>query len=115
MYARGEGFVEVVDSPDEAAFGVAPGAEVLDVEIADAEDGWSLGEFLASFRPVLKPAIEGGAEEGERILRHERMFERDVLADDGEALGKPLLEVRGGLKDVHGCVLLTFVLFCVEL
>ena len=62
----------------------------------------SLGELLASFRPVLKPAIEGGAEEGERILRHQRMFERDVLADDGEALGQPLLEVRGGFEDVHG-------------
>jgi len=83
----GEGFVEIVNAPDEAAFGVAPRAEVLDVEIADSEDGWSLGEFLAGFRPVLEPAIKRGAEEGERILRHECMFERDVLANDWEALG----------------------------
>ena len=41
-----ESFVEIVDAPDEAAFGVAPGAEVLDVQIADAENGGSFGELL---------------------------------------------------------------------
>ncbi len=101
MYARREGFVEIVDAPDEAAFGVAPGAEVLDVEIADAEDGWSFRELGTDFRPVLQPAVKRGAEERERILRHQRVFERDVLADDGEALGQPLLEVCGGFEDVH--------------
>jgi hypothetical protein len=50
---------------------------------------------------MLKPAIEGGAEEGERVLRHEGVFERDVLADDWEALGQPLLEVCCGFENVH--------------
>src|SRR5579862_2668985 len=71
-----ECFVEVVDSPDETPFGVAPGAEVFDVKIPDAEDGRSLRDFWTRLGPMLKPAIEGGAEEGEWILRHERVLER---------------------------------------
>jgi len=32
---HGPGFIEIIDSPDEAAFNVAPGAEILHVEIAN--------------------------------------------------------------------------------
>jgi hypothetical protein len=32
------GFIKIVDAPDEAAFGVAPGSEVLDVKLRERED-----------------------------------------------------------------------------
>ncbi len=31
------GFVKIVDTPDEAAFDVAPGAEILDMQIAHSQ------------------------------------------------------------------------------
>ena len=52
------GFVEVVDAPDQPAFGVAPGAEVLHVQIADAEHDRGGGQLGADLRPALDPAVE---------------------------------------------------------
>ena len=45
-----KGFVEIVHAPDQAAFCVAPGAEVFDVQIADAEDDGSFCELLGRLR-----------------------------------------------------------------
>ena len=42
---HGPGFIEIVDTPDEAAFDVAPGAEVLDMKVADGEHARGLGEI----------------------------------------------------------------------
>ena len=57
-------FVEIVDAPDQAAFDVAPGAEILDVEVAHGEHLRRAGDIRADFRPQLHPAVEGGAQEG---------------------------------------------------
>jgi hypothetical protein len=97
----GGDFVEIVDAPDEAAFGVAPGAEIFDVKIADGEDVRSLGEVWADERPELQPAVERGAEKGECGFGHVLMFEGEVLLDDRKLYGEPALEVEGGVEDVR--------------
>ena len=68
------GFVEIIDAPDEAAFDVTPGAEVLDVEIADREDVRSFREVGTDLGPELRPAVVGGAEEGEKFRLHAGVF-----------------------------------------
>src|SRR2546427_694369 len=61
-------FVEIVDAPDQTPLGVPPGAEVLDVQIADGQTARRIGEGAAEQRPALNPPVEGGAQEHERTL-----------------------------------------------
>lgn len=98
---HGPGFVEIVDTPDEAALDVAPGAEVFYVEIADGEDLRSVGEIGTDLRPDLRPAVVGGAEEHEDIRLHVRVFEAEVFGIDAGALGQPGFELAGGFDYVH--------------
>src|ERR1051325_6588731 len=53
---RGPGLVQVIDAPDEATLQVAPGAEVLDVKVADGENRGNGSKVLAEMRPELQPA-----------------------------------------------------------
>ena len=53
------GLVEIVDAPDQAAFGIAPRPEILDVQIAHAEHYRGGRQIAADFRPDLRPAIVG--------------------------------------------------------
>ncbi len=96
------GFVEVVDAPNEPAFLVPPSAEVLDVQVADGEDGRRLCQIGADFRPKLQPAVKGRAEEGEDSFGHVLVFQGNVLADDGKPFGEPLLEIGACFEDIHG-------------
>ena len=89
----GPGFVEIVDAPDEAAFEVAPGAEILDVQITDGEDLGSAGEFGADDRPPLGPAVKGGAEERKSGESHVAVLEVDVRADELDVARGPLFEI----------------------
>src|ERR1700676_4830018 len=50
------GLVEIVNTPRHPAFGIAPRAETVNVEIADAEDLRSVQQIVAYFRPQLGPA-----------------------------------------------------------
>ena len=59
---HGMGFVEVVDAPDQAAFNVAPGAEIFHVQVAHRQHARSLGKFGAHLRPDLRPAVIGSAQ-----------------------------------------------------
>ena len=68
------GFIKIVDSPDEAAFNVAPGAEIFNVKIANGKDVRSFREVGTDLGPNLRPAVKGGAEEGEEIVAHARVF-----------------------------------------
>ena len=97
----GPGFIEVVHAPNQAAFLVPPRPEILDVQVADGENGGSLREVGADFRPKLNPAVESGAKEREGSFGHVGMFQGNVLANDGEAVREPALEVGCGFKDVH--------------
>src|SRR5437660_6185249 len=60
------GFIEVVHAPNQAAFLVAPRTEVLDVEVADSQNGGGLCEVGADFGPKLNPAVKGSAKKRER-------------------------------------------------
>src|SRR5262249_12722668 len=60
------GLVKVVDPPDQAAFGGAPGAEVLDVQVADGEHGGSFRGRPAGVSPCLGTRIVSGSQEWER-------------------------------------------------
>src|SRR5205807_7794371 len=54
--------------------------------------------------PKLNPAIEGGAKEREGSFGHVGMFQGHVLANGGQPVREPTLEVGRGFKDVHaGC------------
>ena len=98
---HGPGFVEVVDAPDQAAFDVAPGAEIFDVKIADGKDVRSLGQFGTDLGPELRPAVVSGAEEGEEFRLHVGVFEAEVFLIEVSALGEPGFELAGGFDDVH--------------
>jgi hypothetical protein len=98
---RRKGLVKVIYAPDQAAFFVAPGTEIFDVQVAYAENERSLGDVATNLRPVLKPAVKRGAEKREGRFGHERMLQGHVAADDREAPGQPLLEILSCLEDIH--------------
>ena len=58
-------FIEIVDAPDQPAFGVAPRAEILDMQIADREHARGLGKVRHGLLPQRSPAIEGAPQEYE--------------------------------------------------
>src|SRR5579872_4107965 len=93
--------VEIVDAPDEAAFVVAPCAEVLGVQIADSEDLRCARKVRAACIPLLHPAIERGAQERERADRHLLVLERDVSTHQRYLAPHPGLVVPGGRDDRH--------------
>ena len=98
---HGPCFVEIVDAPDEAALDVAPGAEVLDVQIADGENFRGLGELGTNLRPKLRPAVVSGAEEREEFFLHASVFEAKISLFEVSSLAEPGLKVAGGFDDVH--------------
>src|SRR5579863_7165748 len=98
---RGPGFVKVVDAPDKAAFDVTPGAEILDVKIADGEDARSLGNPRTDLWPELGPAIVGGAKEGKKLRLHAGMFKAEIGGVYVSALAQPVFKVPGSFDNVH--------------
>jgi len=98
---HGPGFVEIIDSPDKAAFDVAPGTEIFHVKIADREDLWGFGEIATDLWPDLCPAIEGRAEESEKLFLHAGVLEADVFWVDASTLRQPGFKLAGGFDHVH--------------
>src|SRR5258708_21558392 len=97
----GPGFIQIVHAPDEASFFVAPRPEVFDMQIAYTQYGWGFRQMSANLRPELQPAVEGGAEERESGFRHVLVLEREILPNDRELPGQPVLEIGRGFEDVH--------------
>src|SRR5580765_1538546 len=95
------GFVEIVHTPDQASLGVAPGGEVLPVQGADAQRAGCRGRLAADLWPQLRPAVEGGAQEREHVLRHEPVLQIKVALQNRHALHEPALVGAGGFPDVH--------------
>ncbi|HEU0016896.1 MAG TPA: hypothetical protein VFQ31_00830 [Methyloceanibacter sp.] len=90
-------FIEIVDTPDQPAFGVPPRAEILDMQIADREHAGGLGKIRHSLLPQRRPAIEGPAQKDEDRVPHKLVFQLDVSLDNIEALAEPaLIGLRGG-------------------
>lgn len=100
---EGSGFVEVIDAPDQAAFGVTPGAEIFHMEIAYGKDREGAREIGAEFGPELDPAIEGCAKEAEGIVRHGLVLLLEIGWDKFEMSAEPFFIAAGGLGDAHEC------------
>src|SRR5579859_5527917 len=98
---HGIGFVEIVDAPDEAAFRIAPGAEILDVQVAYREQLRTLGEFGTDLGPELRPAVVGGAQKREDRSLHVAVLRVQISLDDVGAMAEPVFKVAGSLTDVH--------------
>jgi hypothetical protein len=96
-----EGFVEVVDTPDEASVDVAPGAEIFNVQIANREQMWSFGQIGADLGPDLRPAIVSGSQERKDSGFHIRVLEAEVFLGEVGAVGEPVFELTGGFDYVH--------------
>jgi len=97
--------VEVVDPPDEPPVAVAPGAEVLEVQIADGDDRRRAGhvaELLGPGPPQLAPPIKGGPHEEEGPLAHPLVLEAQVGAHQRDEAAKPLfVAARGPANVLH--------------
>lgn len=100
---EGSGFIEVVDAPDQAALGIAPGAEVFHVQITDGENVESARQLRAEFGPELDSAIESSAKEAEGIVRHGPVLLLEIGWDKFEMSAKPFFIASGGLGDAHEC------------
>jgi len=88
---EGVDLVQVVDAPCEAPFRIAPGAEVLDVDVTDREHRHGVGERAGVGGPALDPAEVGAPEEREGVLRHPPVPARPARTRHGGAGVDPLL------------------------
>src|SRR5262249_11151696 len=80
---------EIIDAPDQPALGVSPAAEILEMKVADAEQARRAGQLRTMDRKQLHPAIEGGAQEGEGILRHVAMLLVEIRLDHFAVAAQP--------------------------
>ncbi len=71
---KGMRVVEVVDTPRQATFGVAPGAEAVHMQIADGEDARGAARIGDNRRIELCPPIVGAAQKGEEVVSHAGML-----------------------------------------
>ena len=97
---RGPRFVEIVHAPDQPAFQVAPGAEILDVQIAHGQDLRRAGKFRADHRPPLRPAVKRGAQKGKCGEGHVAVLQLDVGRNQLDMPRRPFFEVGGGVNDI---------------
>src|SRR5580693_8219257 len=93
--------VKIVNAPDETAFDVAPGSEVFDVQIADAEHLGRGGGLGGDVRPGLRPTVKSRAQEGEYGFPHEGVLAIEIGGDERDALAQPGFVFFGRAKDVH--------------
>ncbi len=81
--------IEIVDTPDEPSFRVPPRAEVLNMEVAHAQNLRSLHQIRTDVRKELSPAVKGRAEEGKRPFFHERGFTFQISGNQVNVTLKP--------------------------
>ncbi len=95
------GLVQIVDTPDKPPVRVAPGSEVLDVQIAHGKNRQPAGHAFGGLRPNLGPAVIGSPKEGENRLGHQLVFLVQVAIQDHDLLAQPRLVTLCGVDDVH--------------
>src|SRR5438270_1953925 len=86
---QGECFVEVVDAPNEAPFGIPPSTKVLDVEIPDGKDLRSACQVPSMLVPELHPTVERCSQQWKRTLHHGSVLHLEILRDDLGLLTEP--------------------------
>ena len=98
---HGMSFVEVVDAPDQTSFDVAPGAEILYVQVAHRQHVRPLGKIGTHLRPDLRPAVVGGSQKGKDRRLHVGVLEAQIFLDQIGAMAEPLFKLAGRFDDVH--------------
>ena len=83
------GFVEIVDAPDQAAVGVAPGSEVFRMQVADREHLRRIHQLGAPLSDFLRPAEIGCAQEYEGARFHLTVLVGNIFFDDVALVGQP--------------------------
>src|SRR5260221_4270453 len=94
-------FVEIVDSPDQPALEVTPGAEVFDVQVAYSKNLRRPGRVWADQRPPLRPPVKRGAKKRKRRLSHVAMLQSYVGLHHPHVARRPLFEMGGGFDNVR--------------
>jgi hypothetical protein len=95
-------FVEIVDAPDQAALDVAPGAKILDMQVAYGQHARSFGEFGTDLGPYLRPAVVGGPQERKNLGLHVLVLDAEVGLHDVRVVAEPVFKLPRGFDDVHG-------------
>jgi len=98
---KGMRVVEVVDAPRQATFRVAPGAEAVNVQIADGEDARGAAVIGDDRGIELRPPIVGAAQEGEEVVSHAGVLVPQRRRDDWCLSPQPALVLPRRLMDVH--------------
>src|SRR5262249_29154706 len=99
--------VEVVDAPHQAPVRVAPGAEVLNMNVPDREHARTRPKLGADLKHGLGPAPVRGAQEGKGARAHLLVLALEILLDHllAELLAQPLLVgPRRVLDPLHGAL-----------
>src|SRR5258706_1726331 len=97
------GLVEIVDAPHQPALGVAPGAEILQVDVADREHGGRIGQLGTAREHRLRQAQVDRAQEAERAVAHDWVLGLEIGFDEGvaEPFGEPAFVVAHRATDAR--------------
>src|SRR5208282_16576 len=95
------GVIEVVDTPRETAFRVAPGAEAVNVKVATSEHSRSVAQVGANLRPQLSPPVERAAKKHEQVAAHLLVLQPQIGLDDRSAAAHPAFVTAGSLQEIH--------------
>src|SRR5438270_10191720 len=98
---KGMRLIKVIDSPDQATFGIAPRTEIFHMQIADRKHVGSFGKIGTYLGPDLCPAVERGTQERKNACLHVGVFEKKIFRDKSGVLSQPLFKLTGGFDDVH--------------
>src|SRR5215471_2362110 len=93
--------VEIIHAPDQAALAVAPGTEILHVQISHAEQLRRVHQARADARKKLRPAIKRAAKKAERALGHQTVLESQISADERHLLSQPCFIFLGRQVNSH--------------
>ena len=90
---RGPCFIKIVHAPDQPTFQVAPGSEIIDMEIPDGQYLSCARKFRANKRPVLSKPVKRRAEKRERGFGHVHVLEVNIRVDQIDVARSPFFEI----------------------
>ena len=75
-------FVEIIDTPGQPTFGVAPSSKTVDMEISYRQYCGSITQVGAYLRPKLSPPVKRPAEKEQRAFSHLPVLQSQLSFDD---------------------------------
>src|SRR5262249_20141276 len=85
--------IKIVDPPNQAAFGVAPRAEVFHMQLPNCPQDRRCGHICTGFTPHLHPSIKCCPEEGKAASFHERVLQTKVCRHKWDLSSQPCFVV----------------------